>query len=120
MKKLLTAFIGISLIASPAMARDRKHDNNRTEQHQHKKKNGASIVGALLLGGIIGAAIANADDYDDYNRRDDTRGYGDPQRNPYAYDRYSFPSRPRYYEHYCVTEQHVDFTGRIYFTRTCQ
>lgn len=120
MKLFLTAIASLSLIATPAMADQRRDDRPRSEHHHKKGIN----VGTLLLGGIIGAAIVSAarDDeyYDNSYRRGDVRGYGDPYPSPYAYDRYSFPRRPRYYEHYCVTEQHVSRYGEIYFTRVCQ
>lgn len=120
MKKLITTIAaGLMVVSTPAAARD--HNDNDTTG-----KVVAGVVGGLILGAII--AGDGKKDHRRYDRRYDRRhngyGYG-YDRDYYSYDmyeedRYTMPRRPQYYENYCVTEQIVSRSGRIYFRRTCQ
>ena len=118
MKKIVTAFaLGLMVVSSPATAKERHGDGDDTG------KVVAGVVGGLILGAIIADGGKKRRHY--RGRHYDRGDYYNYDRDYYSYDmyeedRYTMPRRPRYYENYCVTEQMVSRSGRIYYRRTCQ
>lgn len=117
-KIIATIALGLMVASSPVAAKER---------HHHKGDSTGKVVAGVVGGLILGAIIANSDnDRDDRRRRRYDRDDYDYDYDryysydPYEDDRYTMPRRPRYYEHYCVTEQMVSRSGRVYFRRTCQ
>ena len=113
MKKIITSILAFAMLSTAAPAQ--------------AKVKGEDVLAAVIAGLIISEALD--DDHrdrryrryeryerTDWDRRDD---YYD-RYDPYERDRYTMPRTPRYYEHYCVTEQMTDRRGRVYFRRTCQ
>lgn len=121
-KKILAATVACTLIASPALARDRHHDRGGHSEH-HRHGGGGKWVAPLIGGIIIGALISGSDN----DRRDDRYYDREPNYPPQnrrdipTYYNYQYnPDARNYYDHYCVTSQQVDRWGNIYVTRTCQ
>lgn len=98
MKKIVTAIVAASLLASPAMAHRRHHGGGNNDLL-------AGAIGAII-GGVVVGAIQNRDRprYDDY----DGRGIYVPA--PY-------PVPERYQR--CMVEQRSDPYGNIYYTQQC-
>jgi hypothetical protein len=74
MKKFLLALLMASMIATPALA---KHDERKSRDERTEE-----IIAALIIGGLIGAAISDRREHEDiesYNERDEYI----PRRNKY-------------------------------------
>jgi len=74
MKKFLLALLMASMIATPALA---KHD-----EHKSRDERTEEIIAALIIGGLISAAISDRREHEDiesYNERDEYI----PRRNKY-------------------------------------
>lgn len=105
MKRILSAIVASSLIASPAMAHDRSYRND----HYHDRDRAGDVVVPLIIGTVLGAVISSSRDrdYRAYNTYDG-RGYYIP----------SPPAAPEYYN--CFDERVVDIRGNIYYRRVCR
>lgn len=110
MKKFLIALTALSMIATPAMARDRHG------RHDRGDRTGAVIAG--VVGGIVLGAVLS-----DRRERDD-RYYRDYNRIPYeeqrlreidAYNRYwTQPQRT------CIEVRYVDYYGNVTSRYECR
>jgi hypothetical protein len=102
MKKILTSLIAVSLLATPAMARE--HHN-----YEYREKSGGNGCG-WLCGAIIGGVVIGALS----SKRDEER-----ERE---YDNRYYPPDYRYDRRYCVREQIVEWRygeRYIYWQTTC-
>lgn len=109
MKKLLIALATLSMIATPAMARDHHH-----KRHDRGDRTGAVVAG--IIGGVVLGAILS-------DRRDE-RDYRDYNRIPHEnrrlrdieeYNRYwTQPQRS------CVEVRYVDYYGNVTSRYECR
>lgn len=104
MKRILTAIIASSLVATPAMAHDRSYRNGHRGHDR-----GSDVVVPIIIGAVLGAVLSSSRDrdYRAYDRNDG-RGYYIP----------SPPAAPEYYN--CFDERVVDYRGNIYYRRVCR
>ena len=106
MKKLALAIAAASMAVTPAMAHERHH--------------GGKWVAPLIGGLIVGALIAGGSrDNSDVTYQGE-RYYNDDRPRVEYYDSYEYRRHYGDYTHYCVTSQHVDRWGYVYYTRQCQ
>ena len=94
-------------LSSPALAGEGK-DNN-----------GEQFIAGMILGMAASELSKDRDNRREpypYDYSNQYRQYQYRSEQPYLY---GYQHRNRY-QHYCVTEQHVDFRGNIYYTRKCQ
>lgn len=109
MKKILAGLIAVSMIATPAMARHRNHDqDNRRYEHKENRRGGCGWLCGAIIGGLIVGTISS----DRRNESENARDYD---------DRY-YPPNYRYDTRYCVREQIVEYRyGQryIYWQTTC-
>jgi hypothetical protein len=114
MKKFLIALAAVSMIATPAMARDHRH------YERHRGDRTGAVVAGVIGGVVLGAILSDRSD-----RRDrDDRYYRDYNRIPYeeqrlreidAYNRYwTQPQRT------CVEVRYVDYYGRVTSRYECR
>lgn len=127
MKKLIsTILIAASLMATPAMARDRhgdfpgsyrewRHDNgrhyDRYDRHRDRRRgsSGGAVVAGILGGIILGAAIADSRDREyRRDRRYDDRRYYDRDYQVFRDD------------DYCYTEVWRNSYGDTYSRQVCR
>jgi hypothetical protein len=99
MKKILTSLIAVSLLATPAIARDhRRHDRHE------KSGNGCGWLCGAIIGGIVVGALSSS------------------KENEERYDNRYYPPDYRYDRRYCVREQIVEWRygeRYIYWQTTC-
>jgi len=101
MKKILTSLIAVSLLATPAMARD-----HRGHERYEKRGNGCGWLCGAIIGGVVIGALSS--------KRDEER-----ERE---YDNRYYPPDYRYDRRYCVREQIVEWRygeRYIYWQTTC-
>jgi len=113
MKKFLIALAAVSMVATPAMARDHRH-----YERDRSDRTGAVVAG--VIGGVVLGVILSGRSHCD---RDD-RYYRDYKRIPYeeqrlreidAYNRYwTQPQRT------CVEVRYVDYYGRVTSRYECR
>lgn len=107
MRKLLTAIIATSFMATPALARDHYREYDRHDRHEH---HGGGWVAPLIGGIVLGAVLAD--------RRNEER---QEERREQRVVRYG--DRWYYYEPYqptCWEEERVDYYGYIRTYRVCR
>lgn len=102
MKKILASLIAVSLLATPAMAREHR-DGNRKEYREKRKGGCGWLCGAIIGGVVVGALSSKREQEPEYDNR-----YYPPD---YRYDR-----------RYCVREQIVEWRygeRYVYWQTTC-
>ena len=102
MKKILTSLIAVSLLATPAMARDHRGQ----ERHEKReKRSGCGWLCGAIIGGVVVGVLSS--DRKEREHEDDNRYY---------------PPDYRYDRRYCVREQIVEWRNGeryIYWQTTC-
>ena len=104
MKKILASLIAVSLLATPAMAREHRDDSRK--EHREKRKGGCGWLCGAIIGGVVVGALSS--------KRDEER---EPE-----YDNRYYPPDTRYDRRYCVREQVVEWhrgERYIYWQTTC-
>lgn len=109
MKKILSGLIAVSLLTTPAMARDhRGHDRQERHEKREKRSGCGWLCGAIIGGVVVGALSSNSRE--------------DRERTDRDYDNRYYPPNSRYDERYCVREQIVEWRRGeryIYWQTTC-
>lgn len=73
MKKILTAFAAMAVLATPVAAEARHRDNNRGDRV-------GNFIGGLVVGAIVGAVVSSSRDRRDPEPRyEDYREYDQPE-----------------------------------------
>lgn len=99
MKLLLSCIAALVLTVSSAEAHGRR---DYYHHHRHHRNNDAPLIIGSLFGLLLLDSVIKS------------------QNGDYERDEYTHPRRPRYYEHYCATEQVVDRYGNVYYRRICR
>lgn len=100
MKNILAGLIAISMLTTPAMARD--HRGQERHEKREKRGGGCGWLCGAIIGGVVVAALGSKEE-----ERDDNRYY---------------PPDYRYDRRYCVREQIVEWRNGeryIYWQTTC-
>lgn len=103
MKKILTALLAVSMIATPAMAGHRDRGNG---EHRERRGGGCGWLCGALIGGVVVGALSSS--------RQEER-----ERE---YDNRYYPPNYRYDQRYCVREQIVEWRygeRYVYWQTTC-
>lgn len=106
MKKILAGLIALSLLTTPAMARDRDRPDSH---HQEKRRKGCGWLCGAIIGGVVVGALSSS-------------SREDRERTDRDYDNRYYPPNSRYDGRYCVREQIVEWhrgERYIYWQTTC-
>lgn len=91
MKKFITVLVAISMISTPAIAREpRGRDRGDYNHRERDRGNKCGWLCGALIGGVVVGAIASSKRDRDYDRE---------------YDNQYYPPEHRYDRRYCVQEQ---------------